>query len=54
MKDPPVGSFTTENLLAAYETADALGQPLSRHCYAICLQTHPSEDAAAELRHGQN
>ncbi len=36
-----------------FEGADKLGQPLLRHCDAIGLLIHPSEDAATELGRNQ-
>ncbi len=50
-KDPPVGSFTTGDSLAAFKGADEVGQPSSRRCDAIVRQIHPSKDVVIELRH---
>ncbi len=42
VRDPPVGSFTTGDSLAAIEGAKELGQPSLRCCDAVGVQIHPS------------
>ncbi len=40
-----------EDLSAAFEGADEMGQPLLRCCDAIGLQIHGPKDAAPKLGH---